>query len=554
MGAGMKIIIGKHGERDLDINLDVLMETRLLIQANSGGGKSYLLRRLAEQAFGKLPVIIIDPEGEFASLREKFGFVLVGEGGETPADPRSAGLVGETLLKLQASAVCDLHEAFRKNPAGRQAWVKAFLESFIDAPKSLWRDTLIIIDEAQLFCPQDGNSACHDAMVSLNTVGRKRGFCPVWATQRLALIDKDASSQLLNRIVGMTFEDVDVRRAVSLLSVAPEEKREFERTIRTLQQGDFFAFGRAISKERILFHGGAVQTTHPKRGSQRTAVAPPTPEQVKALLPKLADLPKEVEKKAKTEADLRQEIAQLKSELSRKPIPQNDQSVIERAVGDAVRKRDAEWDRKKVQAKAVSLRALDSWLSELMAALMPEAMPVVQVPKALPVRAIVGIPFVRETRTTDSNGRLAKAERKILCVLAQYPQGRTKRQVALLTAYASSGGGFNNAISSLRSKGYMKGQDPLSATGDGLAILGSYDPLPTGQELREHWYRQLGKCETAILKWLVANYPQTTTKEEVAAGTGYEAGGGGFNNAVSRLRTLELIEGRGELKASEELF
>src|SRR5690242_7974913 len=85
-----KIILGTHGKKNAVIDLDVLMRTRLLIQANSGGGKSWLLRRVAEQLFGKVPVIIIDPEGEFATLREKFGYVLVGKGGETPADIRSA--------------------------------------------------------------------------------------------------------------------------------------------------------------------------------------------------------------------------------------------------------------------------------------------------------------------------------------------------------------------------------------------------------------------------------------------------------------------------------
>jgi len=40
----------------------------------------------------------------------------------------------------------------------------------------------------------------------------------------------------------------------------------------------------------------------------------------------------------------------------------------------------------------------------------------------------------------------------------------------------------------------------------------------------------------------------------VAVKTGYEANGGGFNNALGRLRTLELVQGRGELKASDDLF
>lgn len=50
------------------------------------------------------------------------------------------------------------------------------------------------------------------------------------------------------------------------------------------------------------------------------------------------------------------------------------------------------------------------------------------------------------------------------------------------------------------------------------------------------------------------SYPDSLSKEEVAARTGYEANGGGFNNALGRLRTLELVQGRGEVRASDNLF
>ncbi len=69
----MKIILGKVGSKAAHLDLDALLRGRLLIQANSGKGKSWLLRRIAEELFGKVQVIIIDPEGEFATLREKFG-------------------------------------------------------------------------------------------------------------------------------------------------------------------------------------------------------------------------------------------------------------------------------------------------------------------------------------------------------------------------------------------------------------------------------------------------------------------------------------------------
>ena len=45
-----KIMNGGTGlGTNLEVDLKALMQTRLLVQANSGGGKSYLLRRLAEQ-------------------------------------------------------------------------------------------------------------------------------------------------------------------------------------------------------------------------------------------------------------------------------------------------------------------------------------------------------------------------------------------------------------------------------------------------------------------------------------------------------------------------
>jgi uncharacterized protein len=74
-----------------------------------------------------------------------------------------------------------------------------------------------------------------------------------------------------------------------------------------------------------------------------------------------------------------------------------------------------------------------------------------------------------------------------------------------------------------------------------------------GPELIDYWRRQLGKAERLILEALVNAYPLALSKADIAAQTGYEANGGGFNNALGRLRTLELIERRGELGISGNL-
>jgi hypothetical protein len=96
--------------------------------------------------------------------------------------------------------------------------------------------------------------------------------------------------------------------------------------------------------------------------------------------------------------------------------------------------------------------------------------------------------------------------------------------------------------------------DRLKITEAGIRALGSWEPLPTGTELIDYWRSRLGKAERLIIETLTQVYPDAQTKEEVAAKAGYEANGGGFNNVLGRLRTLELVQDRGEIKASDNLF
>lgn len=345
-----KIIIGTSGGKNVAIDIEILLPSRLLLTADSGGGKSYLLRRLLEQIFGKVMTITIDPEGEFATLREKFPFVLVGKGGETPADPRSANLLAQRLLELKASAVCDLYDL---KAHVRHTWVKNFLEGLIEAPKNLRTPCIVIVDEAHIFCPEKGESEAFGAMVDLCTRGRKRGLCPVWATQRLAMISKDASSQLQNRLVGMQFEDVNRKRAAEMLGVLDSDKREFMHEIQLLEPGNFFALGRAISKERILVKVGGIQTTHPKAFEKHVLAPPPAPEKIKALLPKFADLPKEADDKARTETEFRAEIRQLKAALTaaQKTIPTGPPAEVKEQQRQILTLRSALEDVMKVIAK-----------------------------------------------------------------------------------------------------------------------------------------------------------------------------------------------------------
>jgi hypothetical protein len=95
---------------------------------------------------------------------------VVGKGGETPADTRTAADVAEKLLELKASAICDLYEM---KSAERHVWVAKFLDAMIEAPKKLWHPVIVIVDEAHLFCPEKGagDSEAKQSMIDLTTRG-----------------------------------------------------------------------------------------------------------------------------------------------------------------------------------------------------------------------------------------------------------------------------------------------------------------------------------------------------------------------------------------------
>ncbi len=126
---------------DIALDLTVLIEIRLLEQANSGGGKSFALRRLLEQSDGKVQHLVIDVEGTFRTLPERFEYLLLGTDSDEvdyPLTTENAAQLAITLLEMRTSAILDLYELL---PSQRQQIVKLFLEALINAPKHLWHDS-----------------------------------------------------------------------------------------------------------------------------------------------------------------------------------------------------------------------------------------------------------------------------------------------------------------------------------------------------------------------------------------------------------------------------
>lgn len=550
-----KAIIGTAGE---SIDVDILLTTRMLIQADSGNGKSYLIRRLVEQLFGKVQIIVIDPEGEFSTLRENFDFVLVGPGGETPADIRSAPLLATKLLELNASAICDIYEM---RTLDRHRWVRMFLEALINAPKKLWHPVVVVVDEAHLYAPEkgQGESEAVGAMMDLASRGRKRGFCLVAATQRLGKLSKNVSSQLQNVLIGGTFQDIDRKRAAETLGVTKADERAFFTDVRLLEPGNFFALGRAISTERIKLKVAGVTTTHPISGKYKST--PPAPsEKIRALLPQLSDLPAAAEEKLKTEKDLRAEIAELKKQV--KTVPAPEQKIVEVPM----------LSRKQVEElRAIAsqiVRNTEPIVERINRIIVDSADKVGVAPRHFddqgkkifqtsnPSRPDIIV--LKGQRTTIKGGSLTIhsplpiGERKVLEACIQFENGLERNQLTVLTGYKRSS--RDAYIARLKEKGYVSTNGKVEATAHGIAALPDAQPLPTGLSLQAYWLNRLPIGEKSILQLLIESYPSPLSRDAMEERTGYKRSS--RDAYLARLSAKELVceAGRGQMIAAEGLF
>ena len=240
-----------------ELDLEELLATRLLVQGNSGSGKSHLLRRLLEQSAPWVQQCIIDPEGDFVTLADKFGHQVVDAARTETELTRIAGRVREhrvsVVLNLEG---LDVEQQMRA--------AAAFLGGMFDADRDYWYPVLVVVDEAQLFAPAVGGEVSDEArklslgaMTNLMCRGRKRGLAGVIATQRLAKLAKNVAAEASNFLMGRTFLDIDMARAADLLGMDRRQSEQF----RDLARGHFVALGPALSRRPLNVTIGAVETS-----------------------------------------------------------------------------------------------------------------------------------------------------------------------------------------------------------------------------------------------------------------------------------------------------
>lgn len=535
------------------ICLERLIESRMLIQANSGGGKSHLLRWLLESTFGKVQQLVLDPEGEFASLRERYDYLLAGGQGDIPLSVTSSRVTCRRLMECGASAVLDLYDL---PPDQRRAYVAGFLDELMHLPRVLWHPTLVVIDEAHMYAPERGagEASSTEAVITLCTQGRKRGFCAILATQRLAKLHKDAAAELLNKFIGRTGLDVDVARASTELGFDKAQKDGLKR----LQRGSFWAYGPAITEEVTLVQIPETKTKAPGKLDFGKYVPPPAGEAIRALLPLLAGIGEEAAAEAGSLSEANQEIKRLRAELS------GFRALSREPVVERVEVRVVPPGLQESLEAALAFCAEASKSTDLTSIERPEAIPLDGSPAATTVTARAA-GLVLEKPEPIARPRAPKLKPDLIAVDGDVFAGLTRPQRAILTAIrrleslmdtppkrgqvaalagtSPKSSGFEKNLSALRTAGLADYPSAGSVVLTRIAreAIPAQTP-PSNAEMLNAWRSVVSGPQFGLLELAAKAYPGVIVRADAADQTGTTIRSSGFEKNLSALRSFGLID------------
>lgn len=179
-------------------------------------------------------------------------------------------------------------------------------------------------------------------------------------------------------------------------------------------------------------------------------------------------------------------------------------------------------------------------------------------PAPAPTRAPAPSAVRKPLPAQGGDGALSGSEQKIVDSIRWWNvlgvSAPSHAQAGFIAGYSHKSGTWATYLSRLRSAGMIEGRGDLVLTDAGLAAANEPVWPPTGDHLRETVLARVDGPLNKILVPIFKVYPKGLSHTDAGERAGYSPSSGTWATYLSRLRSLDLIEGRGELKAQGWLF
>lgn len=529
-----------------------------------GSGKTHTASVIAEELLEAGQVIVVhDPTGAWYGLKSSrdgraAGYPVVifgGEHADVPLEETAGSVIAQTIVAERFPVILDT-SLLRKGARIR------FMTDFCETLYLKNRLPLhFFADEAHTIAPQNLKAMPESARLlgaveDIVLQGRRRGLGCTLISQRVALVNKNCSTQCSTLVAHRLTSAIDIRVIRDWVEVHADATaaQKMLDSLPQLKNGECWIwnpewlafFGRVKIRPRKTFDSSAT----PKAG-QRQAIPRMWAKIDTARLG--VSIQKMVEKaKADDPAELRREIARLTKELAKKAPPAA--QFDERPYKEAVAARDQQIAALQKQI-SLAAAALGNPVKTAKKAALP-SLPTKAGLLAAPAPPVVRPGRVSQLAASENGLDLNKAEKAILRAFYWLKDElATPAKVAFYSDYRMGTSTTNNALGRLRREGYLEGWR-ITERGES-AMRGYADEKPSGETLVAWLMAKLNKAERAMLQVLLAHYPEHVPVDVLAAECGYRPHTSSWNNAIGRLRSLEAAHGgarEGGPRASEIFF
>lgn len=250
---------------NFELPLTALVGESVAVLGIKGSGKTNTAAVLIEELLAQsLPLTIVDIEGEYWGLRERFEIVVAGRSRNVDLEvsPEQAGAIARFSLLNSVSVILDLSE-FSQDDMMR--FLLKYFKALWDASFDVRKPYEIVLEEAHEFVPQGIRTPLKEVITRIALRGRKRGLGIIAVSQRSAKVEKDVLTQAAILFLHRVVHPIDVKVYQDILPLPP---RDVESMLGRLKPGQVIVlkdYQAAVIQVRLryTYHVGATPELSP---------------------------------------------------------------------------------------------------------------------------------------------------------------------------------------------------------------------------------------------------------------------------------------------------
>jgi hypothetical protein len=323
---------------ELQFQTQDLVGRSIAILGITGSGKTNTTAVLIEELLSNgFPLTIIDIEGEYWGLKEKFEILVAGRSqhSELEIGPENAAQLAEISIQRGISVILDLSD-FTQNEA--YDLLLQYFTSLWTAGSLSKQPYQIVLEEAHEFVPQGTGTPLKQILARIALRGRKRGLGIVLVSQRSAKVEKDLLTQTSLLFLHKVVHPIDLKIYKDLI---PLPGSQVEDMIRKLEPGEAIViYNHHIDVKRIrlrdTFHAGSTPTYTPLVQPKLRKLDEAVLKELKALISThQANLPRDERSKlAQQVKELQETLALKDAEIQRLQDQIELLSKLQISIGD----------------------------------------------------------------------------------------------------------------------------------------------------------------------------------------------------------------------------